>query len=103
MAVRAVTREWSDDGGWGVLDCAQTPGGCWAHYSAVAVEGHRTLTVGTEVWLEWETADQDGYAFRATRAWPAGTEPASEPPPVRGSGAYSSRFVITEAAAADDD
>ncbi len=94
MALRAVVRQWSDDDGWGVLDCAETPGGCWVHYSAVAVPGHGTLAVGSPVWLEWERAEQDGYRFRATRAWPVGADPAQRSPPVIRGGAYSSRLDI---------
>lgn len=79
MATRATVRTWSSDEGWGVLDCADTPGGCWAHFSAVAVPGYRELSAGQGVELEWEVAEQDGYAHRATRVWPVGTEPYDTP------------------------
>lgn len=69
-AVEAVVREWHDEEGWGVLDCAQTPGGCWAGFSAVGIDGYRRLSAGQRVWLEWETAEQDGFTFRAVRTWP---------------------------------
>ncbi|MGF9663160.1 hypothetical protein AAIH25_14985 [Arthrobacter crystallopoietes] len=33
--------------------------------------GYRILAAGQEVLLEWERADQDGYAFRAVSVRPA--------------------------------
>lgn len=94
MADAAVTREWHDEDGWGVIDCVQTPGGCWAHCSDVAVPGYRSLTVGAAVWLEWERCDQDGYAYRATRIWPVGADPVPATEPTTASNAYRSRLVI---------
>jgi cold shock protein len=71
MQTTGVVRFWEDRDGWGVIDSAQTPGGCWAHFSVVQVPGHRTLAAGEPVTLEWEVVDQDGFAFRATLAFPA--------------------------------
>ncbi len=56
-----------DEQDWGVIDSPETPGGCWAHYSAVAVAGFAHLEAGQEVLLEWEAAEQDGFAYRAVR------------------------------------
>lgn len=75
MSVSGVVRFWRDHEGWGVVDSASTPGGCWAGFSAVAMAGYRKLDAGQRVELEYERGDQDGYSFRATRVWPAGTEP----------------------------
>jgi CspA family cold shock protein len=74
--VQATVREWHDDLGWGVLDSAETPGGCWAHCSAIetpvvthgaglVVSDFKTLETGDSVDLEWEAPGQDGYDFRA--------------------------------------
>lgn len=63
-----VVREWHDDEGWGVVDSPATPGGCWVHYSVVAMEGYRSLAVGDVVELDVERAAQDGYRFRAVSA-----------------------------------
>lgn len=93
VAVAAVVREWHEDEGWGVVDSPETPDGCWAHWSSVAVEGFRTLTAGQDVHLEWEPADQDGYGFRALRAWPAGADPV-EHDGVDHEGACSSELTI---------
>ena len=61
--------------GWGVIDSPATPGGCWAHFSSVLVAGYRTFAAGQEVTFDYETAEQDGYRFRAIEVWPAGQEP----------------------------
>ena len=96
MAGTGVVRQWTDDEGWGVLGGPEVPGGCWAHSSAVAVDGHRTLEPGSAVHFDWEAVtDQDGYVFRATRVWPVGTTPV---PPQRRYGpsaAYSSELILT--------
>ena len=74
--VRAVVREWHEDLGWGVLDSPETPGGCWAHYSAIETpligrEGswevfeYATVELGESVELEWEEPGQDGFPYRA--------------------------------------
>jgi CspA family cold shock protein len=94
MAISATVREWHEDEGWGVLDSAETPGGCWAHFGAAAVAGYATFEPGQAVTLEWEPADQDGYAYRATRLWPAGEAPADRS--VSGSGgAYTSTLTLS--------
>ncbi|WP_405870694.1 cold-shock protein [Streptomyces sp. NBC_00005] len=68
---RATVREWHEEKDWGVLDSGETPGGCWAHFSAVEMPGFRTLAVGQDVAVEWEAAEQDGYRYRAVRVVPA--------------------------------
>jgi cold shock protein len=80
MAVKAVVREWHDDEGWGVVDASWVVGGCWVGFGQVEVDGYRRLTAGQEVALEFEEARQDGFAFRATRVWPWGAEPARREP-----------------------
>jgi CspA family cold shock protein len=74
--VAAVVREWDDALGSGVIDSAETPGGCWAHYSAIEgrlirreggteVFEYKTVAVGESVELEWETPGQGGFDYRA--------------------------------------
>lgn len=95
MTTIGTVRTWFAEQGWGVIDSPDTPGGCWCHFSAVAVAGYRTLTPGHAVQVEWETVvDQDGYRFRTTRAWPAGTEPV-DTAPQQTSGAYRSTVTFT--------
>ncbi|MEU5211123.1 cold shock domain-containing protein [Streptomyces sp. NPDC020742] len=65
--VTATVREWHDDEGWGVIDCPETPGGCWAHFSVIRMTGFRGLVPGQRVDLTWEAPGfpQDGYDYRA--------------------------------------
>jgi len=77
-AVLGVVREFSAEQGIGVIEAPETPGGCWVHYSAVAIPGYKSLDAGQSVHLEWEEVDQDGFAYRATRVWPVGTTPYEE-------------------------
>lgn len=84
MSTHATVREWHVDESWGVVDSDQTPGGCWVHYSAIAVAGYRALVPRQAVELEWAAGCQDGFDYRARRVWPAGTEPVTtEPSPPR--------------------
>jgi len=77
-----------------VIDSSSVPGGCWVHFSAVAVPGYRALAAGQAVSLEWEAHGQDGYPYRATRAWPAGAEPSEEPSP-DATNAYRSSLTLS--------
>lgn len=86
MLVTATVRVWHDDVGWGVLDAAETPGGCWCHFSAIRLSGdrvvqsgrtdggdsvefvdtgYRSLEAGNQVEADVVEAEQDGYHFRA--------------------------------------
>jgi CspA family cold shock protein len=73
----ASVRVWHDEEGWGVLDSPETPGGCWAHFSAIEMPGFRALSVGQVVALEWEAAEQDGWHYRAVRVVPTDTASAN--------------------------
>lgn len=95
MAVRAVVREWRDDEGWGVVDSPETPGGCWVHFSHIAVaDAYRTAHAGQQVMLEWEDADQDGFDYRAVQLWPAGEAPVAADLG-EDSAAYTSTLTVT--------
>lgn len=76
MTSRGVVRCWNSEDGWGVIDCEQTPGGCWAHFSEVEVAGFRKLTSGQQVAFEWQKASGpvEGFAFVAERVHPASDE-----------------------------
>lgn len=65
--VEAVVRLWNEEEGWGVLDSPATPGGCWAHFSALDMGGYATATAGQKARLVFEQAQQDGFAWRAVR------------------------------------
>ncbi|MBA3419206.1 MAG: hypothetical protein ACR2KO_01140 [Geodermatophilaceae bacterium] len=94
MATVGTVREWRDGEGWGVIDSADTPGGCWTHYSQVAVPGYRSLPAGQVVELEWEAPGQDGYPYRAVRVWPYGHEPVDTVPTEGPSEPYRSTLAI---------
>jgi CspA family cold shock protein len=93
VTVQGQVREWHDDAGWGVIDSAATPGGCWAHFSSVLVAGYRRLAEGQDVEFSFDEAEQDGYSHRTVEVWPADQEPVRldpEPP-----GAVFSSLTIT--------
>jgi CspA family cold shock protein len=66
----AIVREWDDEAGWGVLDSAETPGGCFTHFSHIEMDGFRSLRPGQRVELTWEQPGQDGFDYMATRVDP---------------------------------
>lgn len=70
-------RKWRPSKGWGVIDSTDTPGGCWAFWTAIdlgsgAPDQLRVagLEAGQQVQFDWEPATQDGYAYRAIRIVP---------------------------------
>ena len=68
-----TVRFWHTDEGWGVVDSEETPGGCWAHFLFIEMDGYRSLAAGQSVELEWErpqSGDYEGYAYFATRVTP---------------------------------
>src|SRR4051812_16360043 len=68
--VNATVKSWSDDEGWGVLTSPEIPGDVWAHFSALEIEGFRTLVAGQQVSVELVDLGspiQDGYRYRAER------------------------------------
>lgn len=79
MTVAAQVRVWHDEEGWGVLDSAETPGGCFVSWAHIDHDGYRTLRDVTEVLLDWEAAPQDGYPYCAVRVRIPGRQPATPP------------------------
>lgn len=75
-----------------MIDAPEVPGGCWAHFSAIAADGFRRLRPGQEVTFRFEAASQDGYRYRALMVW-TGTEPAGSTAGNRV--AYRSSLTIT--------
>lgn len=96
VTTRGTVRFWLDEQGYGVIDSPETPGGCWTHFSEVAIAGYKSLKPGQPVLLEWETARQDGYLYRAVRTWPADRQPVDPVVDEAGTtGAYTSTVTIT--------
>jgi len=91
-----TVREWSDDRGWGVIDSAETPGGCWAHFSVIVAQGYRSLEPGGRVAFTYESPGQDGFGYRAVQVWPPGVNPETPDQPARyePSAAYRSSLTI---------
>ncbi|MDF2897839.1 MAG: hypothetical protein K0Q46_4625, partial [Rhodococcus erythropolis] len=81
-----VVTTWNGEEGWGVIDSADTPGGCWTFFGALHPDevlnaqpggsfnisgGIGGLVVGERVDFEWEPVlDEDGYKFRAIKVRP---------------------------------
>jgi cold shock protein len=92
------------DEGWGVIDGPDVPGGCWVHFSAIAVDGYRELTSGQHVSFRYEVASQDGFAYRAVKVWTDDVEPPDEPRTRGGnSAAYRSTLTLTFDASPSDE
>ncbi len=70
--VSGVVREFAPDEGWGVIDAAEVPGGCFVHFSSIEMDGYRALAAGQRVRFRFEHLDflQDGYRYRALAVWP---------------------------------
>lgn len=92
MSDSGAIRVWTDEG-WGVIDSPTTLGGCWAHFSMLAADSFWEPSAGEPVEFEFETADQDGFMFRATRVWPSGSKPIEHQPNTPGPG-YTSELNI---------
>ncbi|MDY6056061.1 cold-shock protein [Micrococcus sp.] len=61
---------WNEEEGWGVLSSEATPGGCWAHFSALEGDGFRQAQPGERVRFTFAATGpqgQDGFSYRAER------------------------------------
>ncbi|MFD7031385.1 cold-shock protein [Streptomyces sp. NPDC059917] len=87
-------QEWHTEEGWGVLVSPSLPAPVWAHFSSIAAEGYRELTVGQAVRFTAERAAQDRFAWRAVSVRVTGGPLAQGPAKDDGSG-YSSGLDIT--------
>ncbi|MGN6243532.1 MAG: cold shock domain-containing protein [Motilibacteraceae bacterium] len=92
--IDSVVREWHDELGWGVLDSEQTPGGCWVHFSVIEGEGYASLSGVDMVLLDYEPAQQDGYAYRAVRVLVPGRAPGAGTTVEGPSAAYRSTLHV---------
>jgi CspA family cold shock protein len=94
---KGTVREWDDDHGLGVIDSADTPGGCWVHFSHIVTDGMGSLRPGDQVTFTHEALPQDGFSYRAALVWPPGVKPGTPPRAPRQDGpssAYQSRLTI---------
>jgi CspA family cold shock protein len=95
MASVGSVRTFDADEGWGVIDGPDVPGGCWVHFSALAMDGYRKLTRGQQVSFRAEAARQDGFAYRAVKVWTRGAEPPDQARARSGSAGHHSWVVLT--------
>ncbi|MFI7545395.1 cold-shock protein [Actinoplanes sp. NPDC049599] len=95
MTLHGTVREYHADEGWGVIDAAETPGGCWVHFSAIAEPGYRALSPGQAVSFRAAPAHQDGYAHVAVKVWTGDEEPPEVVPEAVRSVAYESTLTLT--------
>ncbi|GAA2522351.1 cold-shock protein [Pilimelia columellifera] len=95
MASLGTVRVFHAERGWGVIDGPEVPGGCWAHFSAIAMDGYRELSQGQQVTFRAEAFSQDGFAYRAVKVWTGGVEPPDQPPTPDGSAGYRSSLTLT--------
>ena len=69
--VQGTVKSWSSEEGFGaIVTNDQPPRAVWAHFSAIDVEGYKSLKPGQRVELRYEEADQDGFKYRATYVHP---------------------------------
>ena len=96
MTNQGVVRNWDDDQGFGAIDSPDTPGGCWAGFPTISMNGYRMLTPGDAVTFTFETVSQNGYRYRAVHVWPPGVEPGTslDEPIQEFPGAYRSTLTI---------
>ena len=101
MRTTGTVSEFDEVEGWGVIDTPLTPGGCWVGFAAINMPGYRRLRAGDSVVVDIETANQDGFEYRAIDVWPEGVEPGTQPPDTdpspetAPSAAYRSRLILT--------
>jgi cold shock protein len=70
--VDGVVRAFDAEEGWGVIEAPEVPGGCFVHFSNIAIDGYRSLDVGQHVRFTYEDPGflQDGCPYRALTVWP---------------------------------
>ncbi len=95
MASSGTVRAYSTDEGWGIIDGPDVPGGCWVHFSVIAMDGYRYLVAGQTVSFRAESGAQDGFAYRAVKVWTGDTEAVELRREDAESTAYDSTLALT--------
>ena len=73
LTVRTTVERWDNAEGWGVLTAtAETPGGIFAPFFSIQMEGFKTLRPGQDVEAIVAAREQDGYQYFATVVRPVG-------------------------------
>jgi CspA family cold shock protein len=57
------------DKGYGAISSSELPDGldAWVHFSAIEMDGYRSLDAGDRVEFDYKPAQQDTFQFVATR------------------------------------
>jgi CspA family cold shock protein len=57
------------DKGYGAISSPDLPDGldAWVHFSAIEMDGYRSLNAGDSVEFDYEPAEQDSFRFVANR------------------------------------
>ena len=64
-----VVKFYKSEKGYGAISSDALPPGkdAWVHFSAIEMDGYKTLDAGQRVEFDFEPAQQDSFEFRATR------------------------------------
>lgn len=66
LRIRTTVEWWNDALSWGALAATdETPGGAFVHFTAIRMEGFRTLRPGQPVEAIVYDREQDGYPYWA--------------------------------------
>ena len=65
-----VVKFYKAEKGWGAISCPELPEGfdAFVHFSAIEADGYKAFEQGDQVEFDYESAQQDSFRFRATRA-----------------------------------
>ncbi|GAB3413724.1 cold-shock protein [Flindersiella endophytica] len=67
---RGTVKFFKAERGWGAIESPDLPAGlgdAWVHFSAIEMDGYRSLEAGDEVEFDYEEAQQDSFRLRAIR------------------------------------
>jgi CspA family cold shock protein len=66
---QGTVKFYKEDKGYGAISSPDLPAGfdAWVHFSAIEMDGYRSLEVGDLVEFDYEQVQQDSFRFRATR------------------------------------
>jgi len=81
-----IVKFWRDDKGYGAIACeAVAPWDIWCHFSAVQMDGFKTLTPGERVDVHYHRVNQESFRYVALRVRPLERHvPPPETPPSAG-------------------
>jgi CspA family cold shock protein len=66
-----TVKYWRDDKGYGAIASETTaPWDIWCHFSAIEMDGFKTLIPGERVTVHYFRADQDSFRYIAQRVQP---------------------------------